>query len=133
MLIVLGIHSLIRWLIVLVGLVLLVRLVIGLLKKAPEFAKMDNGLQSGFAGLVDLQMTIGIILLIWQSFGAGRFLFERLEHVVPMILVAVLAHMPARWKEEAAPKRYKNSLIVLLIIVVLIYLGVLVLDGGWAR
>jgi len=41
-------HSIVRWLIVIVGVVALVKFAIGLLQKS-AFGKMDRGLSSGFS------------------------------------------------------------------------------------
>jgi hypothetical protein len=128
---VLGIHSITRWIVVILGVALLILMLVGLISKKEEFSKMDNGISRAFAGFVDLQFTIGLILIIWQSIAVGTLLRASMEHAITMLVVAVLAHLPARWNNEPAATRYKNTLITMVVIIVLIYVGVATV-GGWA-
>jgi hypothetical protein len=50
-----------------------------------------------------------------------------------MILAAVVAHLPARWKNADARTRFRNNLFAILGSIVLVILGLLVLPGGLSR
>lgn len=54
-------HSGLRWLVCLVAVMALIKFLIGWLRGG-QFKGMDRGLMSGFSGLMDLQVTLGIIL-----------------------------------------------------------------------
>ena len=130
--ILLSIHSIVRWLIVVVALIALVKFAIGWLGNG-RFAGMDRGLTSGFSGLIDLQTTLGIIFLLWSGLAGAGFPMYRIEHTTTMLIAAVVAHLPMRWKNAPDKIRFRNSFIVVLVTAVLIFGGVMRLPGGWAR
>lgn len=126
----LPVHSIIRWLIVIVGLVAVVKFAIGWLRGG-AFTGMDRGLSAAFSGLLDLQATLGLILLIGFSFNEG-FPTVRFEHAGTMFFALVLAHLPARWKKAEDKVRFRNTFFCILGALVFIYIGVKWLPIGWA-
>ncbi|NWG05144.1 MAG: hypothetical protein HXY35_00515 [Chloroflexi bacterium] len=125
-------HSGLRWLILLVAAVAIVKFVLGWLRGG-EFKGMDRGLASGFSGLMDLQALLGIVFLVWNGFSGAGFPLYRIEHGVAMILAAVAAHLPARWKNADSKTRFRNSLLAVTGSVLLVIAGLLVLPGGLSR
>jgi len=124
-------HSIVRWLIVLVGVVALVKFFIGLAQKS-EFGKMDRGLSSGFSGLMDLQVTLGLLYFLITGFGGVGFPPYRIEHAVTMILAAGVAHAPSMFKKRDFNK-FTVGLASIVGALVLVYIGVSFLPGGWSR
>lgn len=129
---VLMLHSLVRWAIVLVTVVALVRFALVWLRGLPE-QRYDKILLSAFSGLVDLQVLLGLIYLIWSGTTGAGFPSYRIEHAVIMIIAAVVAHLPRRWKNAPAATRARNNMIAILVVLVLVYVGVARLPLGWAR
>lgn len=123
-------HSLVRWLIVLVGLVALVKFVIGLAQKG-TFGKMDRGLSSGFSGLMDLQVTLGLLYFLITGFGGMGFPLYRIEHAVTMLIAAGVAHAPSMFKKS--DNQYAVALGAVAGALLLVYVGVARLPGGWSR
>ena len=130
--ILLVLHSYLRWLIVLVAVVAIVKFTFGWLRGG-AFKGMDRGLSSGFSGLLDLQATLGLILMIWTGLAGVGFPMFRIEHATTMIIAAVVAHLPARWKNATDSIRFRNTLFCILGALLLIYVGVMRLPGGWSR
>ena len=127
------IHSIVRWLIGVVAAIALVKFAVGWLRGS-AFQKMDRGLSSGFSGLIDLQVTLGLILLIWSGLAGAGFPSFRIEHAVTMIIAAVVAHLPVMWKNAEDKIRFRNSLFIVLDVLIIIYIGVARLPGGgWNR
>jgi hypothetical protein len=127
------IHSWLRWVIVLVGLIALAIHALGLLQKKP-YNSMSRGLMSAFTGLLDLQMLVGIIQLIagWQGFvsAGGGFPRAQVEHTFAMLLAVAAAHVITRNKEKPDNIRYRNGVIAILVVAVLLVLAtVFVLQG----
>jgi len=127
--ILLMIHSVLRWVILLVAVIAIVKFLIGWLRRS-QFKGMDRGLMSGFSGLLDLQVTIGLILLIWGGFAGIGFPAYRIEHGVIMVLAAVTAHQSARWKNADDSTRFRNDLFLILGTLVLVLIGISVLPSG---
>jgi len=123
-------HSLVRWLIVLVGVVALVKFTVGLVQKN-TFGKMDRGLSSGFSGLINLQVTLGLLYFLITGFGGMGFPPYRIEHAVTMLIAAGVAHAPSMFKKAA--NKYAVALGAIAGALVLIYIGVALLPGGWSR
>ena len=124
------IHSHTRWLILLVALIAIVKFTMGWLRGG-AFKGMDRGLAAGFSGLMDLQATLGLIFLIWTSVVGTPFTPNRIEHLTTMIIAAVLAHLPARWKNAPDTPRFRNTLFCIVGALVLVFVGVIRLRGGW--
>lgn len=130
----LDIHSILRWVIVVLAVVLLVKFLVGWLQKS-SFERVDVILGRAFSGLMDLQATTGLIFLIATGVGANGVGFPRyrLEHSFAMILAAVAAHFIGRWKDASGAIRFRNSFLVVVVTLVLVYAGVAILPGGWTR
>lgn len=80
-------HSGLRFLVLLVGLVSLAVFGLGLAKKAP-FGKVHRILGSSFAGLLHLQVLVGVGLV-----AMGRYYPQLIGHFVMMTLAAVAAQV----------------------------------------
>ena len=127
-----GIHSWLRWLIVLVAVVAIIKFILGWLQGS-EYKGMDRGLMSGFSGLMDLQSTLGVLLLLWIGFSGTGFPLYRLVHGLLMVAAAVVAHMSARWKNDDSITRFRNNLFLILGSLILVLIGIAVLPGGLSR
>lgn len=124
-------HSILRWVIVVVGLFALIKFLVGWARKS-DFAKMDRGLQAGFSGLVDLQVTIGFIYFFWNGLAGGvGFPMFRIEHMVTMLIAAVLGHLPSFMKK--AENKFAVGFYAVIGALIVIVLGVYRLPGGWSR
>jgi len=131
--ILLMLHSLLRWIILLVAIVAVIKFALGWLQGG-QFKGMDQGLMAGFSGLMDLQATLGIIFLLWSGIGAGAgFPRHRVEHGFVMILAAVVAHLSARWKNADDKTRFRNNLLTIIAALVLVLVGLASLPGGLSR
>ena len=125
--ILLTIHSIVRWVAVVVAIAAIVWfLMVWLGGRRNERA--DRGLMSGFTGMLDLQVLLGILLII-----TGGLLPYRIEHAVTMILAVIVAHLPRRWRGAEPSIRARNNLIAIVVALVLVFVGVARLPGGWSR
>ena len=124
---VLMLHSIVRWLVVVVGIFAAVRAV--MVMSGQSSSKMDRGLMSGFTGLMDLNVLLGVILIIGLGFNVIR-----IEHAVTNIIGVAVAHIfVARAKKIDDPKRKAQfHLLGVVVSLAIIVVGV-ALVGGWAR
>lgn len=125
-------HSHLRWLVLIAAALAVVKFAHGWLTKS-EFKRIDRGLSAGFSGVMDLQAALGLVLIVWMGAAGMGFPLYRIEHGATMILAAVVAHLPARWKRADDDVRFRNALFCVLGALLLVYLGVARLPGGWSR
>ena len=125
---VLTVHSIVRWLVVIVAVITVVRCALVMAGKA-QSSEMDRGLMSGYTGLLDLNVLLGLILIV----GLG-FTTQRIEHAVTNIIGVVVAHFFAQRakKIEDAKLKARTNLLGVVISMLIIVVGV-ALIGGWAR
>ena len=125
---ILDIHSLTRWIIVIVAAAALIRYGIGWLR-AQSFTQLDRQLMTGTAWLLILQFVLGTIYLI------GNFNPRQFEHALPMIIAVGLPHIAgARAKKaDSDAGRHRIYFLFLLGALLLIVVGVFALPGGWSR
>ena len=128
--IVLMLHSIVRWILVLVALIALVKFALEWSRKA-RVEKSDRVLMSAFSGMIDLQALLGIIFLFWQGLGTAiGFPQFRIEHAVTMIIAVVIAHSPMAWKKNETTAALRNNFLVVLAVLVVVFIGVAVLPGN---
>jgi hypothetical protein len=124
-----GVHGLVRWLVVIVAVVAVVRYALVMAGKAQP-SGMDRGLLSGYTGLLDLNVLLGVIIII----GLGEWETVQIEHAVTNIIAVVVAHIFAqRAKKLEDPKlKARTNLLGVVISMLIIVVGVAFV-GGWAR
>jgi hypothetical protein len=124
-----GIHGLVRWLAVIVAVVAVVRFALVMAGKAQP-SGMDRGLSSGYTGLLDLNVLLGVIIII----GLGEWQMAQIEHAVTNIIAVAVAHIfTQRAKKIEDPKvKARTNLLGVVISLAIIVVGVAFV-GGWAR
>jgi hypothetical protein len=103
-------HSGLRYLVLLAGIVAALVFAYGLIARRPVGAA--RGLTSAFTGLLDLQILLGLGLVI-----GGVFYGALIGHLVTMLLAAVAAHVSAVMARRATDER--RALVIRLVGVVL--------------
>ena len=128
-----GLHSLLRWLVVIVAVAAVVRYTLVLAGQA-QSSGLDRGLMSGYTGLLDLNVLLGLIIIVGLSISAGQVLMVWLEHAVTNIIGVAVAHFFAqRAKKLEDPKlKARTNLLGVVISIAIIVVGVM-LVGRWAR
>ncbi len=113
------IHSLVRWLILGVGILSLLRGLRGWLADRP-FGSPDNALGAAFTGLIDLNVLIGAVLLIVGWSNPDR---PSLLHPALMIAAATTAHVGrvlARRRVNRGRHQWQSLSVLLSLILILI-------------
>ena len=125
---VLALHSFLRWVVIVVAVLALVRYGLGWLQSR-DYGSLDRSLLSSFGYLLVAQAVLGIIFLV------ANFNVRQFEHVLPMLLVVGLPHMAAGRVRKAADDRARHRLSLLFMVasLLLIVIGVFALAGGWSR
>ena len=128
--IVLHIHSLVRWVIVGVSLIALVWFALVWLR-GMRSEKADRGLMAAFSGLIDLQVLIGIVYILWSGFAGVGFPLYRIEHALVMFIAAGMAHMSMSWRKAGVQTRARNNAALIVGVLVIVFIGVSLLPQGW--
>ena len=127
-----GLHSLVRWLVVVAAVIAIIRYAIDLVGKSPD-AELGRKLMMAYTILLDVNVLLGIILLVGRAIGVGQILPIWIEHAVTNLIAVVIAHIfAARAKKQADAKRTAAwRLAGVLISIALIVMGVARI-GGWS-
>ena len=121
-------HSGWRWIVVLATVAALVWMLVGLLQKR-SYDTTARRIMLAFSISIDIQWLLGLVLLLIRLSQVGLQPVYT-EHLVIMTVAVVVGHLPARWKNAADSVRYRNGLIAVIAVLVLVYVGVARV-GGW--
>ena len=120
------IHGEFRWLVAIVAVVVIVKFAWGLIQKA-EYKSADRGLMSALGGLIDINFLMGLILLFNRGFDR-----QALEHAGTMFFAVLLAHSNAAWRKSTdSAKKFRNNLILVVVVLALVFVGVQAIRGGF--
>lgn len=123
--IVITLHSINRWIIVVVALIAAIKFLIGWLGNR-SYEAADRGLMSAYTGLLDLQVLLGIILLFTR--GVTNY---QIEHAITMVIAVILAHLTRLWRDREDKTKFRNNFLVIVVGLLLIVVGVALLPIGW--
>lgn len=127
---VLTLHSLVRWVTVVVAVAAIVKLVLGWWRGG-AFEKADRILTASFTRLMDAQMLLGLIFLFGSGLTGGGWPRYRLEHAGLMVMAVVVSHLPAMWKQQPDKIRFRNTLFAFLGALAIIFIAISGLPQGW--
>jgi hypothetical protein len=127
-----GLHSLVRWLVVIAAVIAIIRYVIDLAGKSPD-AELGRKLMLVYTILLDVNVLLGIILLGGRAIGVGQILPIWIEHAVTNLIAVTIAHIfAARSRKMTEPKRAAAwRLAGVVVSMALIVTGVARI-GGWS-
>ena len=132
------IHSTLRWVVLALALVALVRAIRGIAGRR-EWLSADQSIGAWFTGSLDLQLLLGLVLYFFLSpftreafgdFGAAMrnapLRFIAVEHITGMIIAVALAHIGrVRTKKAAdAASRHRSALIFYGLALVIMLLSI---------
>ncbi len=135
---VLTLHSLVRWAIVIVGVVAIVRAFMGWRGGKP-WAQLDDRLGLGFTSVMDLNLLLGLLLyFVLSDITTGAFRdmgaamgnsvtrFFAVEHFLVMLIAVVVAHVGRSRSKKAASDigKFKQAAIFFTISLVLVLLAI---------
>jgi Na+(H+)/acetate symporter ActP len=126
----LTVHNIVRWLAAIVAIAVLVKYLIGWFGKG-KFTDLDSTLGRVFAGTMTLQFVLGIATLVMfataGAFNAGR----HMEHATYGLLATALSHMTAMFRRKDDTTRFRNSALMILGALVLVFFSVTRLRGSF--
>ena len=123
-------HSGLRWLVLAVFVITIIKLLITWLGKK-EFGKGDNGLLRGTIGLLDLQMLLGLSILIYIIVNTGGPATYQYEHAGTNLVAIILAHLAGKGKDKPGPIRARNAVLFLFVSGALVGLAISRLPQRW--
>ena len=118
---ILSIHNILRWLVLIFGVLAVLRAYFGWFGKKP-WSNLDNRLGLGYTSTIDLQLLLGLLLYFFfspitksafQDFGAAMadadLRFFAVEHLFMMIIAVVLAHIGRSRSRKAGTDNGKHK------------------------
>lgn len=130
-------HNLMRWVVLIAGVLAAAKAILGFVNKQ-SWTALDNRLGLIFTISFDIQMLLGLILYVagptmqsvWGDFGAAMsesgLRFFAVEHIVIMIISLGLAHMGRSLAKKAGSdaKKYQRAAIFFTLSLLLILIGI---------
>lgn len=122
--IVLFLHSWVRWFILILGLVVIIKAYSGWFGNKP-YLKGDNGMSAGFMGLLHLNLLLGLILYFispiveaaLSDFGAAmkdsNLRFWALEHILVNIIAVIIAQVGRIKSKKAVSDLAKHKTVAI--------------------
>jgi hypothetical protein len=126
---ILTLHSILRWVTIIVAIAMLIKFAIGWLGKKP-YDDTASRLTSAYKILMDVQLLLGAFYLVLSGLLGFGFPSYRITHLVIMVVAVVLAHLVTLWKDKTDGVRYRNGFFMLLASVLVVLIGVSLLPGG---
>lgn len=117
-------HSYWRWLIMLVAVGAAIRFLIGWLQKQIPTPR-DRTLMLAWSVMLDIQTLLGVILLV----GLGTYSIPQLQHMFTMVIAVIIPHLAIRWRQAMNANVFRNNLIVIGVVILLVIGGTLLLPG----
>ncbi|MGW8251897.1 MAG: hypothetical protein ACWGO1_14745, partial [Anaerolineales bacterium] len=112
--IVLGAHNIVRWVVLILGVIAVGRAIYGWLTKG-EWTDTDRRLGVFYTSSIDVQLLLGLILYIFlspitrevfrnfgEAMGNPGMRFFGLEHALYMILAVIFAHLGSAFSRRAS-------------------------------
>ena len=125
-------HSGIRWLVVLLGVIALVRFAVGY-ARGDKYGEQEQYVWTALIMTVRLQFVLGLIVLIWgiaSQFGSAWIRIAGEHAFVNILAIAALEISSARAKRSPdAKQQFMTALIGILVAAVLIFIGVARVSG----
>ncbi len=125
-------HSGIRWIIVLMAVIVLIKTLIGWLG-SQDYTKLDRQLWLGLVNSAAIQLLLGIVMVIWllvSGLGFGGVFGLYGEHVLTNIIAIAILMYAARFKKLSDTLQHRNKFFAVLVSALLIYFAVARV-GGW--
>ncbi len=118
------IHSSVRWLILSLALFGTARSFVSMLSVSARFSRLDLGVSRAYAVLLDVQLLVGILLVL-----AALTVQEPVPWIHPLIMIpaVVVAHLSRRFAAQPDRKRHQAQFAIYLGSLALIVIGLLVI------
>ena len=118
------IHSVVRWLILSLAVFGSARSFVSMLSVSARFSRLDIGVSRAYAILLDLQLLVGILLVL-----AALTLQAPVPWIHPIIMipVVVIAHLSRRFAAQPERQRHQAQLAIYLGSLALIAAGLAVI------
>lgn len=127
-------HSGIRWILVVLGLILLVRLGQGVMSRGKlKYGRLERLGMMVLHWLFRIQWLVGILsLLLLGNLFHSEFGY-RWEHALTMTIgLGVFELQRAKFPGIKDGQKYRHGLVALLVVSILVFVGVLRIPAGWS-
>ncbi len=117
-------HAYLRFVILALGILGGLRSLVSLGTREARFMRVDEMLNRGFSGALDLQVLIGIVLVILL---VGQQAAVPWIHPIIMLPAVVIAHLSARFRNRPDRDRHRTQLAIYVGSLLLILAGLAVI------
>jgi hypothetical protein len=121
--VVLPVHNVLRWAILGLSIIVILRSYFGWLKKI-SWAQQDKNLGLIFTIVLDLQLVFGFLLIFDRMWVAGDRIL--MEHILPLIIAVGLAHAGKilTGKAKESIKKFRSAALFYSLVLVIILISI---------
>ena len=118
------IHGMLRWLVLSLAVFGTARSFVSMLSVSARFTRLDLGVSRAYAILLDLQLLVGVLLVL-----AALDLQQAVPWLHPLIMIpaVVIAHLGRRFAAQPDRKRHQAQLAIYLGSLALVVIGLVVI------
>ena len=124
------IHGLWRWVLAILGIIVIVKSAIGLIQGA-EYTETDRKLAFYFAMAVTVQFLLGAVNLVGEIANGAFNPRLHMEHAITGTVATALSHMPPMFKRRASRVRFAGTLGLVALSILVAVLNVGLVRGSW--
>jgi hypothetical protein len=127
-----GLHSIVRWLVVIAAAAAIIRYAIDLAGKSPN-ADLGRKLMLAYTVLLDVNVLLGMILIVGRAIALGQILPVWLEHATTNLVAVIVAHVfAARTRKMDDPRRAAEWRLGGVVVSLLMVVAGVAVIGGWS-
>ncbi len=122
-------HSGFRWIVMVAAVVALIYMIYGLITRR-AYDRSASLVMTIFVRCIEIQLLLGIVLIILYAIALGTFLPSWWGHLILMTIAVIVAHMYQGFKKRPDSARYVVGIVSIVATIVLVILGVMALGGS---
>ena len=125
----LTLHSLWRWAVLIVAVIVIIKFAAGWLGRRP-WTDLDTRLATAYPVAMTIQLLLGLVLLVLYIVMGAFNVRTQIEHAVYGLIATGLSHTIRRSRGQPDDKRFRNALVMVLISLVVVLFSIWRLRGN---
>jgi hypothetical protein len=119
------VHRYLRFVILAIGILGVLRALVSLGTREARFMRIDDALSRVFSGALDLQVLVGAVLILWRPAESNPIPWI---HPIIMLPAVFISHLTRRFRHRPDRERHRAQLAIFAVSLAIVALGLIVID-----